>query len=595
MALMWGPDFLDPAKRLDALEAAVESLPVGVSLVALDGTPIFGNAVFRELFHITDQFDRKLNFADLVAAGRFTDWKQDPAIYFGRLIEAMTEGRSVSSEIEVGDRVIAVQDSPLASKYILSSMQDVTERSRAEQHIAHLAFHDSLTGLPNRAAFAAELERTIEGSGATKHGFSILSIDIDHFKDVNDVFGHGAGDSVLKEVAHRLSRAAGGQFVARLGGDEFVSICRGRAQPEAASALAERMLALVSSEMSINERAMLVGISIGVAVYPVDGDDTASLLNHADAALYRSKRDGRGSLRFYQPKMDERIHEQRLLQQDLRQAISRDEMVLVYQPQATVGGTITGFEALARWNLPRLGTVMPADFIPLAETSGLIVDIGAWILGEACREAATWEKPLQISVNISPVQFRHGDLASLIHRVLFETGLKPDRLEIEITEGVLVDDFARALIQLRRIKNLGVKVAMDDFGTGYSSLSYLQAFPFDKLKVDQSFIMKLDSNEHAREIIRAVIGLGRGLKLPVVAEGVETKEQIAFLSAEQCYGMQGFLIGRPSPINHYRDLVGVRKERPSPPAASGPTFVAEPVPRRGRRGQLPAESFASSR
>ncbi len=586
MTLLWGPDFLDPAIRLSALEYAVENLPIGVSLIRLDGSPVFGNAKFRELFHVDGQFEPKLSFAELLAAGRFSDWKQDPLAYFEQLSGAVAAGRCLNSEVKIGDRVIAIIDKPLASRYVLSSTKDVTERYHAQQHIEHLAFHDALSGLPNRAAFAAELERTIAEAGANKRGgFSILSVDVDHFKDVNDVFGHDIGDAVLQEIANRLVQAADGQFVARLGGDEFVLICRGRAQLQVAAALAENVLSLVSREMLIKERSVLVGLSIGIAVFPADGADAASLLNHADAALYRSKKDGRGVLRFYQPKMDARIHEQRLLQQDLRLALARNEMTLFYQPQSTVGGTVTGFEALIRWNLPRLGVVMPCDFIPLAERSGLIVDIGEWILREACREAASWERPLQVSVNISPVQFRHGDLANLIHRILLETGLKAERLEIEITEGVLVDDFARALALLRRIKNLGVKVAMDDFGTGYSSLSYLQALPFDKLKVDQSFIMKLESNEHAREIMRAVIGLGRGLKLPVVAEGVETPEQIAFLSAEQCYGMQGFIVGKPSPISLYSDLVGDRSKANflpprSPPA---PQFLAEPVPRRRRQ------------
>jgi diguanylate cyclase (GGDEF)-like protein len=559
MALIWGPEFSDPIKRIEVLEHAVENLPIGMSMFQIGGKPVFGNAIFRDLFHMSGAFDDRVDFEKLVAAGRFADWKDDPLAYFNRVQAAMAEGRSLESEIKVGDRVIAVQETPLASRYVLSSTQDVTERAHAQRDIVHQALHDSLTGLPNRTAFTAELGKAIAEMSAKKRArFSILSIDLDHFKGINDVFGHGVGDAVLVEVARRLQLAAAGQFVARLGGDEFVIIHRGRSQPETAAALAEDVLALFAAELVIDDRPILVGLSIGIAIFPLDGADAASLLNRADAALYRSKSDGRGVLRFYQQTMDEKIREQRLLQQDLRLALSRGEMALHYQPQATVGGTVTGFEALVRWNLPRLGEVMPSDFVPLAEKSGLIVDIGEWILREACLEAASWEKPLQISVNISPVQFRHGDLANLIHRILLETGLKPERLEIEITEGVLVDDFARALALLRRIKNLGVKVAMDDFGTGYSSLSYLQAFPFDKLKVDQSFIAKLDSNEHAREIIRAVIGLGRGLKLPVVAEGVETQEQIAFLSAEKCYGMQGFLVGKPGPIGEYSELVGLR-------------------------------------
>ncbi len=264
----------------------------------------------------------------------------------------------------------------------------MTERVHSQKHIEHLAFHDTPTGLPNRAAFTAELEKSISPTGATRRGcFSILTIDVDHFKHINDVFGHAVGDSILSEVARGLAEAADGQFVARLGGDEFAIICRGRNQLAAATSLAKRILSSASREYLVKDRSIRVGLSIGIAAYPADGANAQALLNHADAALCRSKSDGPGVLRFYHPQMDERIHEQRLLQQDMRMALSRSEMVLVYQPQATIEGTVTGFEALVRWNLPRLGLVMPSDFVPLAEKSGLIVPIGEWIIREACREA----------------------------------------------------------------------------------------------------------------------------------------------------------------------------------------------------------------
>jgi predicted signal transduction protein with EAL and GGDEF domain len=297
-------------------------------------------------------------------------------------------------------------------------------------------------------------------------------------------------------------------------------------------------------------------MSIGVAVYPTDGADTLVLLANADAALYRAKSEGRGSIRFFESNMDKRLRERRALQHDLRSAASRGEFVLFYQPQASIDGEITGFEALVRWNHPLRGTVPPGEFIPLAEESGLIISLGEWILREACREAASWRKPLRIAINFSPIQFRHGDLPALVHSVLLETGLAADRLEIEITEGVLIGDFSRALSILRRLKTLGVRIAMDDFGTGYSSLSYLQAFPFDKIKIDRAFVANLDRNPQSAAIIRAVIGLGRGLDLPVVAEGVETKEQLAFLKREDCNEVQGYLIGRPEPIEQYSKLVG---------------------------------------
>jgi diguanylate cyclase (GGDEF)-like protein/PAS domain S-box-containing protein len=441
-------------------------------------------------------------------------------------------------------------------RYLLNVVQDVTERKRAEAQIEHLAHHDPLTDLPNRAAFNACIEATVERAAAAGESFAVLCIDLDRFKEVNDVFGHGAGDELLCEVANRLQAASAGAFVARLGGDEFTIICADGPQPSSAEALAERVLHVLDGDIAIAGQTLRAGMSIGVAVYPTDGAETSVLLANADAALYRAKSEGRGSIRFFESDMDKRLRERRALQHDLRSAVSRREFVLFYQPQASVDGEITGFEALVRWNHPLRGTVSPGEFIPLAEESGLIIALGEWILREACREAASWPKPLRIAINFSPVQFRHGDLPALVHSVLLETGLAADRLEIEITEGVLIGDFSRALSILRRLKTLGVRIAMDDFGTGYSSLSYLQAFPFDKIKIDQAFVANLDRNPQSAAIIRAIIGLGRGLDLPVVAEGVETGEQLAFLKREDCNEVQGYLIGRPGPIAQYSKLVG---------------------------------------
>jgi EAL domain-containing protein (putative c-di-GMP-specific phosphodiesterase class I) len=266
--------------------------------------------------------------------------------------------------------------------------------------------------------------------------------------------------------------------------------------------------------------------------------------------------EARGSIRFFEPDMDKRLRERRALQHDLRFALSRHEIALHYQPQASIDGKIIGFEALVRWDHPTRGMVSPGEFIPLAEESGAIIALGEWILREACREAASWPTSLRIAVNLSPAQFRHGDLPALVHSVLFDTGLAANRLEIEITEGVLISDFSRAISILRRLKTLGVRIAMDDFGTGYASLSYLQAFPFDKIKIDRGFIANLDRNPQSAAIIRAVIGLGHGLNLPVVAEGVETKEQLAFLRREACNEVQGYLFGRPAPIAQYARLTG---------------------------------------
>jgi EAL domain-containing protein (putative c-di-GMP-specific phosphodiesterase class I) len=280
------------------------------------------------------------------------------------------------------------------------------------------------------------------------------------------------------------------------------------------------------------------------------------LMNNADASLYRAKTEDRGSVKFFEAEMGARLRERAAMQNDLRSAIQHNELRLHYQPQLKMTGEVTAFEALARWHSPKRGMVPPGEFIPLAEESSLILLIGEWVLREACREAASWNKPLGIAINVSPIQFRHGDLPGLVHSVLLETGLAPSRLELEITEGVLVDDFSRAVSILRRLKSLGVQIALDDFGTGYSSLSYLHAFPFDKIKIDRTFISDLESNHHSIAIVRAMIGLGRSLNIPILAEGVETQAQHAFLAQEGCDEVQGYLTGRPLAIADYAGVVG---------------------------------------
>jgi diguanylate cyclase (GGDEF)-like protein len=396
----------------------------------------------------------------------------------------------------------------------------------------------------------------LDRSAASGSGFAIVCIDLDRFKEINDLFGHSAGDLVLREVSDRLLTAVQGEFIARLGGDEFTIIVQGSQQQTPGASVAERVLAAMSENLEIDGHRIAVGVSVGVAIYPHDGADTTTLLSNADAALYRAKAEGRGTIRFFAVEMDQQLREKRSLQHDLRSALERGELRLFYQPQARTDGDVTGFEALARWQHPKRGMVPPAEFIPIAEESSLIISIGEWVLREACTEAASWPRPLQIAVNLSPAQFRQGDLPTLVHSILLQTGLSPSRLELEITEGVLIGDFTRALSILRRLKALGVRIAMDDFGTGYPSLSYLQSFPFDKIKIDRSFIANVQSNHQSAAIVRAVIGLARGLEVPVVAEGVETNAQLEFLSQELCSEIQGYLIGKPSPIASYSGMIG---------------------------------------
>ena len=440
-------------------------------------------------------------------------------------------------------------------EYILTLIDDVTEKRRTEQRIAHMAHSDPLTDLPNRAAFNERLEATLKLAEAERRSFAILCMDLDGFKGINDIYGHAVGDMLLCQIADRLRAVAEGRFIARLGGDEFTMIATSRIN-ENLEQLAERLRAAFVQDFDVGEHRLPQTLSVGVAVYPADGVDAKTLLSNADAALYRAKDKGAGSVAFYKTEMTTRLRERAALQADLKSAIQNNELRLHYQPQLKITGEMKGFEALARWHCPKRGMVPPSEFIPLAEESSLILLLGEWVLREACREAASWERPLNIAINVSPVQFRHGDLPRLVHSILLETGLAPNRLELEITEGVLIDDFSRAVSVLRRLKSLGVRIALDDFGKGYSSLSYLRAFPFDKIKIDRSFITDLGTNHQSIAIVHAVIGLGRSLNIPILAEGVETKAQHDILLKEGCDEVQGYLTGRPLAIADYAEAVG---------------------------------------
>jgi len=489
---------------------------------------------------------------------------RDPQEYGTEILRKIRSGEVMNAVVEQDNgRAIAVTTCPMPGGAWVSMHEDVTDRRRAEERIEYLKHNDALTGLPNRVSFDAKLQEQMGKAAEGKDVFAVLCIDLDRFKEINDVFGHATGDALLQEIARRMQDTVGDAFLARLSGDEFAVIAAAATQPAKAAALAERLLASFADELAIGAQPLRVGLSIGVAMFPNDGKDADTLVANADAALYRAKAEGRGTIRFFEAEMDLRLRERRVLQLDLRVAIERNELKLYFQPEARVKGDVVAFEALVRWQHPIRGSILPSVFIPLAEESGLIIAIGEWVLREACREAASWSEPIRVGVNLSPVQFRHGDLPILVHSILLETGLAPPRLELEVTEGVLIDDFPRTVSVLRRLKALGVRIAMDDFGTGYSSLSYLQAFPFDKIKIDQRFISNLNQNAQSATIVRAVIGLARGLDIPVVAEGVETKEQLEFLATEKCDQVQGYLIGRPEPIEHYAEYVGRKVQSPA--------------------------------
>ncbi len=463
--------------------------------------------------------------------------------------------------------IVAVRDDERNPQYLVTVLQDVTERKRTEDRIARMAHYDQLTNLANRRTFNESMEAAIKRATEWGGQFTVLSLDLDGFKETNDTYGHLVGDALLFEVARRLMNAADGAFVARVGGDEFALIVDGSV--EVAIQLAERVLQTFDEEVLVENRRIMAGATIGAAVFPIHGADSKTLVSNADIALYRAKGIGRGSILFFDAEMGEQVRERRSLQDSLRLAVELEQLRLHYQPQKTMSGDTVGFEALARWQSPDHGQVPPSVFIPIAEESGLIIPMGEWILREACREAAHWDTPLTVAVNVSPLQFRYGDLPALVHTILLDTGLAPDRLELEITEGVFIDDFSRAISILLRLKSLGVRIALDDFGSGYSSLSYLHSFAFDLIKIDRTFICDLENNRHSMAIVNAVIDLGHSLHIPVLAEGVETSAQHEILRERGCDEVQGYLVGRPLPIEYYADLTGIAPATPSSERLAG--------------------------
>ena len=465
-------------------------------------------------------------------------------------IQPITGGREIP--VEVFSRLMDDGARVETSGLTVLAVRDLRERRAAEEKIRYLAEHDGLTGLPNRNSLQARLGAALDRVEASGETLSVICIDLDHFKEANDQHGHLAGDAILVETARRLQSAVQApSFAARLGGDEFIIVqVAGGDQPTAAAELSGGLLELLSAPVVYDGQELALGASLGVSLYPDDGRTTEALMANADMALYRAKESGRGVYRFFKREMDDTIRERRNLARDLRQGIAEDELVVHYQPLArATDGEVCGFEALVRWQHPTRGMIPPLDFIPVAEENGLIGALGDWVLRRACADAASWEKPLRIAVNLSPIQLHNPALPSLVHEVLIATGLSPSRLELEITESALFKDYQRALDNLRRLKALGVRIAMDDFGTGFSSLSTLQSFPFDKIKIDKSFVENIHRHDRATVIVRAVLGLGRSLEIPVVAEGVETEEQIIFLRGENCTELQGYAIGRPAPID----------------------------------------------
>ncbi|MCL4711891.1 MAG: EAL domain-containing protein, partial [Pseudorhodoplanes sp.] len=460
---------------------------------------------------------------------------------------ARDDNQAITSVVEIDDgRIISLVSRAMLNGGWVTTHEDITERRRAEAKIVHMAHHDALTNLPNRVRFRSDMEKALAALGRGQT-LAVLSVDLDRFKQVNDTLGHATGDHLLQAAAERLRNVVReGAPMARLGGDEFAVLQANADQPQGATALATRIIDTLSAPFVIDGQQVLIGASVGVAIAPGDGTNVAQLLKNADMGLYRAKADGKGTVRFFEPGMDARMQARRLLEIDLRKALADSEFEVFFQPIVQLDPQeIIGFEALLRWRHPQRGIVEPAAFIPLAEETGLIAPIGEWVLRQACAEAVKWPEHFHIAVNLSPVQFKNRTLVQTVIAALAASGLAPQRLELEITESVLLQDEESTLATLHALREFGVRIAMDDFGTGYSSLGYLRSFPFDKIKIDQSFIKEVGSRSDSLAIVRAVTGLGTSLGIATTAEGVENLEQLERVKLEGCNEGQGFLFSPP--------------------------------------------------
>jgi diguanylate cyclase (GGDEF)-like protein len=472
------------------------------------------------------------------------------------LVEHHAQGRHV---IEQEDgRWIAINHHPMADGGWVATHEDITEQRQQEARIQHLARHDALTDLPNRILFREEMDKA-EHRIRRGEIVGVLCVDLDHFKSINDTMGHALGDAVLLAVAGRLREACReGDLVARLGGDEFAVLLADLHDVNDAAAVAGRIVKSIGEPLTIEGRQATVGASVGIAIAPTDGADGESLLRSADLALYRAKSMGRANFHFFEKGMDEALQRRRAIEQGLKAGLKRGEFRLLYQPLISLADNrICCFEALLRWDHPERGVVVPSEFIPIAEETGLIVPLGEWVLREACRTASDWPEHVRIAVNLSPVQFRNRALVNQVTSALNEAGLDPARLELEITESLMLAETDLTLEMLHRLRALGVRICMDDFGTGYSSLNYLRAFPFDKIKIDRSFMEDGHPAAESMAIISAVIGLGKSLGMSTTAEGIETEEQLKAVRSLGCDEVQGFLFSPPLPASGVAALLGI--------------------------------------
>jgi diguanylate cyclase (GGDEF)-like protein/PAS domain S-box-containing protein len=476
---------------------------------------------------------------------------------FADLTERLIENREPVIVRHLADgRIIAVRHQPMSGGGWVGTYEDITERYRAEENIAHMARHDALTGLPNRLLFSERMSEGLARVADRNEAMLVMCFDLDNFKAINDSLGHPFGDKLLRKMAERLREVIGerGTF-ARLGGDEF-AIVHPTGNKQEAERLARQLINATSRPFVIDGQEINSSICIGIAIAPENGTTGDQLMKCADLALYRAKAQGRNSLRFFDPEMDLQLQARRALEVDLRRALSAGEFHLEYQPQINLAlNKIVGMEALLRWTHPERGQISPSEFIPVAEETGLIVPLGEWVLRQACAEAARWPTDIRLAVNLSPVQFRNRAMVSTITHALAAARLPAERLELEITEAMLMQKDEASVGMLHQLRSLGVRIAMDDFGTGYSSLSYLRSFPFDKIKIDQIFIADVDSNDDSATIVKTIAALGAAMGIETTAEGIETAKQLELVRHAGCTEGQGFLIGRPSTAAEARKLL----------------------------------------
>jgi diguanylate cyclase (GGDEF)-like protein len=550
--VLWTGIILDETRTR---EAVVESLSQGFLLYDPEDKLILLNSHYLELFPSLVEIAVPGTRYDDVVLGEFASLSGIPAEHlehtpeFRSRVARHHQPHNMFEQQLPDERWILVNEHRTSDGGTVVLYTDITELKQRENQIRHLAYHDALTGLPNRTMFQERIEQALANAQARGSNVIVMCLDIDHFKNVNDSLGHPGGDALLKCMADRLrSCFRDTDTVARLGGDEFGLILTDLNRSETVTMVAWRLMDLANQTFEYHGQQVVSGMSIGIASSLTDGSNADELLKKADLALYRAKAEGRGTFRFFQAEMDALAQARRALEIDLRQAVAKDQLELHYQPQVSAkDGEVVAFEALVRWRHPVRGLISPVEFIPLAEETGIIVRLGEWVLRQACVDALAWPVAIRVSVNVSPAQFKTRELPQLVARVLQDTGLPPQRLEIEITESLLLRDGEANLNALRALKNLGVRISMDDFGTGYSSLSNLRSFPFDKIKIDRSFVNDIEASPDAAAIVHAVLGLGHSLGMSTCAEGVETREQLAYLREEGCNELQGYFYSRPKP------------------------------------------------